>query len=87
MEKEITSCSYVTSSVELRFSAARGKVAEPCEQKLLSFREKIAVFQSFFNKGLLLNVSGHLKGDAGHFLPVGLEEGSTQPKCLMCDVL
>lgn len=50
------------------------------------FWRKLQYPREFFNKGLLLNVSGHLKGYVGHFLPVGLEEGSTSPKCLMCDV-
>ena len=57
------------------------------EQKLLFPLEKIAVSESFFNKGPLLNVYGHLKGYVEHFLPAGLEEGSARPKCLMCDVL
>lgn len=48
---------------------------------------KLQYPRALFNKGLLLNVSGHLKGYVECFLPVELEEGSTRPKCLMCDVL
>lgn len=48
-------------------------------------RRKLQYPRAFFNKGLFLNVSGHLKGYVGHFLPVGLEEGSTRPNvwCVM----
>lgn len=59
-------------------AAGRSSAAEParCSPPWRTSQH----LRAFFNKGLFLNVPGHLKGYAGHFLPVGLEEGSTQAK-------
>lgn len=86
-QEETSSCSSSTSSVEPGVRAAGRSSAAAPSQLLFSLEKILQYLRAFFNKGLFLNVSGHLKGCVGHFLPVGLEEGSTRPKCLMCDVL